>query len=59
MKKHQIRMFSIRIIEFENKKKDRTTKNFKHQSNERKRKKKIETIKKKLKKKDFCERKKR
>ena len=56
MKKHQIRMFSIKIIKFENKKKtsnDRKFQTFKQQ----KVKKKIETIKKNLKKQTFSKKK--
>ena len=40
MKKHQIRIYSIKIKEFE-KKKHRATENFKYQNNDQKRKKKL------------------
>ena len=53
MKEHQIRIFSIKIIEFDNRKKHRATKNFKHQSDNKKQNKKLKQKRKKLKKETF------
>ena len=46
MKEHQMRMFSIKIIKFENKKKASNDKEFQVSKQRQKTKKKIETIKK-------------